>query len=126
MFSFKNLSIILSILGFTLFITHLFAPEPVFSLFQISENESSFFNARRTSILYLGISVLSFLGRNELHSNLRQKVCIVISVIMFGLAFLGIYEYLIGVAGIGIGIAVLTEIFIGAGFIRIWFNNRNN
>lgn len=126
MFRFKNLSVILSILGFSLFVSHLLMPELVFSLFEIPENESAFFNARRTSILYLGVCVLSFLGRNAMHSQLRQSFCVGVSIIMFGLAILGIYEYLAGFAGLGIMIAVITEVVIGVGFMKNWLSNKDN
>ena len=47
-----------------------------------------------------------------------------LSVIMLGLASLGIYEFARGFAGVGIWIAIVAEVFLGVNHLRIWFSNR--
>jgi hypothetical protein len=101
----------------------LFLPEPIFFVFQIPETDSAFFIARRAAMLFLGIGVLSWLGRDAHHCQLRQSVCVGLALAMLGLAGLGTGEYLRGYAGAGIGLAVITEALIGFAYIKIWLAN---
>ena len=123
MIGFKPLSIFTAILSLILFLSLLFLPKPIFFIFQIPEFDSAFFIARRAAMLFLGIAVICWLGRDALHSPSRQSVCRGLAVAMLGLACLGIFEYLRGFAGLGIGLAVITEAIIGAAYLKIWFKN---
>lgn len=125
MIGFKPLSIITAALSLVLFSLLLFLPEPIFLIFQIPETDSAFFIARRAAMLFLGIGILSWLGRDAHHSALRQSVCLGLAVAMIGLAGLGTGEYLRGYAGIGISLAVLTEALIGIAYVKIWIDNRH-
>ena len=124
MIKFKPLSIFTAILSLILFFSLLFLPEPIFFIFHIPEADSAFFIARRAAMLFLGISVLCWLGRGAANSPSRQSVCMGLAVAMLGLACLGVFEYLRGFAGLGIGLAVITEVIIGAAYLKIWFENR--
>ena len=125
MIKFKMVSIITAVIAFTLCGVLLLTPEVLFMLFNIDENSSAFFIGRRAAMLFLGISVLSWVGRNAEHSSSRQSVCLGLSVSMFALAFLGVAEYLRGYAGIGILLAVMTEVVIASLYFKIWFSYKN-
>jgi len=121
---FKILSIVTALIAFTLFVNLLFYPKLIFSLFEIPENESAFFISRRAAMLFLGVGVLSWLIRNVIHSVARQAVCAGLTVMMFGLALLGSIEYFRGYVGLGIGLAVLTELLLGLAYFKVWFMHR--
>jgi hypothetical protein len=102
----------------------LVAPVLIFKLFQVQGNESAFFISRRAAMLFLGIASFLWLGRNATHSELRQAICVGLSLSMFALAILGVFEFVRGFVGMGIFVAVLTETVIGFAYYRIWKNNR--
>lgn len=124
MIEFKRLSTIMAIIAFVLFACLLLMPESIFYLFQIPENESAFFISRRAAMLYLGIGVLSWLGRNAVNSLTRQSVCMGLAVAMLGMATLGAFEFIRGFAGVGIGLAVATELLLGIAYLKVWLANR--
>jgi hypothetical protein len=103
----------------------LLAPEVMFYLFQIPESESAIFMSRRAAILFLGIGLLSWLVRNATHSTSTQSIKMSFAIIMFGLVLLGSFEYIIGNAGIGIGLAIITELLLGVAYSKLWLSNRN-
>ena len=125
MIDFKPLSTVTAIITFTLFLCLLIVPEMIFILFQIEESESAFFISRRAAMLFLGISIFSWLGRNAVHSISRQSICIGLAISMFGLAVLGSVEFLRGYAGVGVGLAVVTELLLGIAYTNIWLLNRH-
>ena len=124
MIEFKKLSTIMAIITFVLFLLLLVVPEIIFILFQIPENTSAFFISRRAAMLFLGISVFSWLGRNSLHSELRQAICLGLSISMLSLAGLGLFELFRGFSGIGIILAVITELFLGVAYLNIWLGHK--
>ncbi len=75
-------------------------------------------------MLFLGISVLSWFGRNAEHSELRQAMCIGLAASMFCLAALGSGEFARGYAGPGIWLAIVTETALGIAYIKIWLKYR--
>ncbi|KDC48903.1 MULTISPECIES: hypothetical protein [Alteromonadales] len=125
MIKFKIVSIITAVIALTLCVIFILIPEVLFMLFNIDENSSAFFIGRRAAMLFLGISVFSWFGRNAEHSESRQAICLSLSVSMFALAFLGSAEYLRGFAGIGISLAVITEATLALLYFKIWFNYKN-
>jgi uncharacterized membrane protein len=125
MIEFRKLSTITAIITFGLFLVLLFFPEIIFILFQIPDNNSAFFISRRAAMLFLGIAVFSWLGRNALHSELRQAICVGLSISMLALAGLGLFELIRGFSGIGIGLAIATEFFIGVSYFRIWLGSKS-
>jgi hypothetical protein len=120
MVSYKILSTVTAVIALTLFFLLLFMPEIIFLLFQVQGNESAFFISRRAAMLFLGIAVFSWIGRNALHSESRQAICIGMSVSMLALAVLGVIEYARNFVGIGIFIAVVTEVALGVAYFQIW------
>ncbi|MEO9946543.1 MAG: hypothetical protein ABJH28_14550 [Paraglaciecola sp.] len=125
MIKFKVTSTITAVIAFTLCLVLILIPEVLFMLFHIDENSSAIFMARRAAMLFLGISVFSWFGRNAKHSESRQAICLSLSISMFALAFLGSAEYLRGYAGIGILLAVITEATLAFMYFKIWFRCKN-
>ena len=125
MIEFRKLSMITAIITFALFLVLLFFPEIIFILFQIPDNDSAFFISRRAAMLFLGIAVFSWLGRNAPHSELRQAICVGLSISMLALAGLGLFELIRGFSGLGIGLAIATEIFLGVSYFKIWAGNKS-
>jgi hypothetical protein len=123
--NYKSVSTVTAFIAFILFLILLVAPVLIFMLFQVQGNESAFFISRRAAMLFLGIASFLWLGRNAIHSELRQAICIGLSLSMFALAVLGIFEFVRGFVGIGIFVAVSTEIIIGFAYYRVWKNKRN-
>jgi hypothetical protein len=123
--NYKSVSTVTAFIAFILFLILLVAPVIIFMLFQVQGNESAFFISRRAAMLFLGIASFLWLGRNAIHSELRQAICVGLSLSMFALAVLGIFEFIRGFVGIGIFVAVSTEIIIGFAYYRIWKNNGN-
>jgi len=120
MLEFKNISIITAAITLILCVILMLAPEVIFLIFDIEESSSAFFIGRRAAMLFLGLSVLLWAGRNAPHSESRQAVCLGLAVSMSGLAVLGIAEYARGYAGLGILLAVITEIALAALYFRVW------
>ncbi len=126
MIEFKKLSSITAIITFTLFLLLLFIPEIIFLLFQVQENESAFFISRRAAMLFLGIAVFSWVGRNALHSESRQAICIGMSISMSAMAMLGLFELARNFVGFGILPAVVTEALLAVAYYKIWISNSNH
>ncbi len=122
---FKILSITTACIAFILFAVLLFIPNLVFIIFEISGNESASFIARRAAMLFLGVGVISWLIRNSEHSELRQSICIGLTVLMFSLSLLGTIEFIRGFAGPGIGLAIVTELILGVSYFKIWMSGKN-
>ncbi|WP_432452911.1 MULTISPECIES: hypothetical protein [unclassified Agarivorans] len=125
MIKFKMVSVITAVIALTLCLVFLITPEVIFMLFNIDENSSAFFIGRRAAMLFLGISLITWVGRNASHSDSRQAVCLGLAISMFSLAVLGTIEYLRGFAGFGISLAVMTETFLALLYFKIWFSCKN-
>lgn len=121
MLNFNIVSLSTAFIATALCIALLFAPEIIFRLFTIEEDSSAFFIGRRTAMLFLGIAVLSWVGRNAAHSESRQAICLGLAVSMFALALMGIAEYIRGFVGIGIFLAVVTECILAVMYFTIWY-----
>ncbi|MEP3345923.1 MAG: hypothetical protein ABJN34_01915 [Litoreibacter sp.] len=98
----------------------LFAPGIVYWLFGVEASETADFIARRTAMLFAGLSVLTFMTVDTESDELRQTVSLSMAVAMSGLAILGMFELLRGVAGIGMLVAVAAELFFAFYYLRFW------
>ncbi len=121
--SFKLISIATAALMLMSALMMGFAPKYVFLLFALEGNDIIGLFMRSVAILFFGLAVLSWTGRNAVHSQLRQTICIGMMVIMGGLAVLGFGEFARGFAGIGILGAAITEALFAMGYIKIWQKN---
>ncbi|MBE0368398.1 hypothetical protein [Pseudoalteromonas aurantia] len=126
MVSFKNLSVMTALITFGLCITLLFTPEVIFNLFQIEGHDSAFFISRRAAILFLGISIIAWAGRCAPESDSRLAISLGLTVSMIALALIGALEYFRGFVGLGIFLAIVTEVALGAAYGNIWFSSRKN
>jgi len=124
MISFKDLSLIMSVIAILLFAVLLLAPNLIFILFAVEGNESAYFLARRAALLFLGYALISFAARNAQASAARQAISVGIAVAMLSLAVLGLVELSRGYAGIGILLAISAELFIGLSYLFIWNKNQ--
>lgn len=116
--SYNLVSKLASALCFVLFLSLLFMPGLIYWVFGISGNDVSDLMARRAAMLFLGITVMTFLSRNAAQSQLRQSVCLGLAVMMAALAVVGIYEFIRNAVSAGIWLAILTEI----GFALAYFS----
>jgi len=123
---FNILSIVTSIIAGLLFICLLLFPEFIFMLFEINGNESAYFISRRAAMLFLGYAIISYLARNAQPSMTRQALAFGLGVTMFSLAILGLIELLRGAAGIGILLAIGTELLIAGCYFLVWNSNRSD
>ncbi len=124
MFKFKTVSMVTAVAALVLCVILLSVPEVIFELFNVDDNSSAFFFGRRAAMLFLGIAVLSWVGRNASHSESRQAICLGLATSMLALAILGIFEYLRGFAGVGILLAVITEVCLFSMYFKIWLSNK--
>ena len=125
MFKYKIVSTFTALISITLCVVLMLAPEVIFSLFNIQEHDSAFFLGRRAAMLFLGISVFSWVGRNAVNSESRQAICLGLAISMLTLALLGTVEYLRGYAGIGIFLAVVTETILAVLYFKVWLSCKN-
>ena len=125
MLEFKNISLVTSVITLVLCVILILAPEVIFLIFDVEESNSAFFIGRRAAMLFLGLSVLLWAGRNAPHSESRQAICLGLAVSMFGLAVLGIAEYARGYAGLGIFLAVTTEVALAALYFRVLLRHKD-
>lgn len=122
--SYKAVSFAASALYFALFACLLLSPEVIYWLFGINGHPSADLLAKRAGMLFLGLAVLSFVGRDAPPSNLRRTVVIAISTTLGGLIVIGVYEFLRGTAGAGIWCAIAGEtVFLGL-YLNVLFRGR--
>lgn len=124
MITFKPLSTVTASIAFCLFLSLLLIPEMIFQLFQIQEHPSAFFIGRRAAMLFLGIAIFSWVSRNAPHSDARQGMCLGLAISMLALAILGLVEYVRDFAGVGIMLAIVTEVLLAAAYFNVWFCNK--
>ncbi len=119
--TFKFMSMASAILAIVLCIGLLIIPTAVLAVFGVEGNDAASFIARRASILFLGLAIISFFGRHAIHSDLRQAVILGMSLIFSCLALLGTAEWLRGFAGQGALMPIAAEILYSAGYWVLWF-----
>ncbi len=120
--SFYTLSIITAIAGLLLGLGWLFAGSKLFKRWGINAHLDGLLVGRRLGAVYLGISVILFLGRSAPSSDLRTALCIGMLMSMLMLALLGLYEFRARRANALILVSVALELFLAAGFVGILLN----
>ncbi|MCM5552925.1 hypothetical protein [Pleomorphomonas sp. NRK KF1] len=76
---------------------------------------------RRLGVIYLGLALMFFLGRNASPSDFRSAVCLVMAGAVAVLAALGLFEYLARRAGVGIFRSVVGEAVLSVAFVWLWW-----
>lgn len=70
-------------------------------------------------MMFMGISAMIFLSRNAEASQLRQNLCLGLAIMMAALAVIGIFEFARGVVGVGIWLAITTEIAFAMAYFKL-------
>lgn len=117
--SFKTVTSIVATLAFALCAALLFTPALLNWLFQIDHSDSGIFMGRRAAMLFLGFGTLALLSRNSRIRETQRIIATSITAAMAGLALLGLFEFISGGVGIGIFVAIITEVLICAAYTPI-------
>lgn len=117
-FSFRTLSVFTAVLCFLLAATWGFTPDALLATWDIEYSLAAGLIARRIAVLFLALSVIFFLVRNEAPSTIRTALSNGFMVGCWGLAILGFGEWLNGHAGPGILLAVGVELALGLAFFQ--------
>lgn len=121
---FRLLSGITALIAALLSVALMGIPEVLFYLFNIEASDATYFMGRRASILFLGLALVSWQIRNISDNTAQLGVSLSFMVIMFGLAILGSIEFTLGNAGVGIFLAIITELTLGLFYLKIWREKR--
>jgi hypothetical protein len=114
---FRSLCVVTSCIAFVLSAVFIVVPGIIEVLFDIEAGPSAEFLARRSGVVFLGVSVLTFAARKITDFAARRAISLGMAVMMTGLSVLGSIEFLRGVSGIGTIAAAALEVAIGVGFI---------
>jgi len=114
--SFSIVAIATSIAGLILGIGWLFAGNLLHKRWRMASTAASLLIGRRLGAVYLGISVMLFLGRSAPPSDFRSAICAGMLMALAFLAGLGLFELKARRAGPGILVSVVLEIVLAVGF----------
>jgi hypothetical protein len=117
--SFNIVVTITSIAGLVLGIGWMFAGSKLFKRWGIDAHVDGLLVGRRLGAVYLGVSMMLFMGRSAPPSDLRVAVCIGMLFSMVVLAGLGLLEYRARRANALILISVALEVFLALGFVWV-------
>lgn len=121
--SYPLISVFAGALCLVLSVNLLLAPNFIYWIFGIVGNENADLMSRRASMLFLGLAFITFQSRNAAASELRKILCMGLGIMMAGLAAMGIFEYMRGAVGLGIWLAILTEITFSVGYFSLYKSN---
>jgi hypothetical protein len=117
-FSFRTLATFTALLCFVLAFVWGFLPDMLLSIWSVEYSGATGLVSRRSAVLFLALGVMFYRARRAPPSSTRRALSAGVVVGCFGLAALGLGEWLNGHAGPGILLAVIVEIALGLGFIR--------
>jgi hypothetical protein len=80
--------------------------------------------SRRAAMFMLGVSVLMFVSRNLPPSKARQLICMATGITLFGLNFMGWFEFIRGTVNNSIFVAITIETILWVSFAFILIKNR--
>lgn len=118
--SYKILSLCAATLWMVLSVCLLLVPDFIYWIFGIVGNDTADLMSKRAAMLFLGLSILAFMSRDEPTSTLRQSLIIAFGASMFGLMCIGIFEFIRGEAGFGIWLAILVEMSFSICYFFLW------
>ncbi|MFJ2362413.1 hypothetical protein ACIPIN_01620 [Pseudomonas sp. NPDC087697] len=116
--SFRTLSTFTAGLCFVLALIWGLMPEVMLAIWSVGYSEATGLVARRGAVLFVALGVMFYLARNTPPSATRSALSSGLMVGVFGLAALGVGEWLNGHAGPGILLAVAVEIALGLAFLQ--------
>lgn len=117
--SYSFISKLASALCFILFLSLLLVPGLIYWIFGLIGNEVSDLMARRAAMSFLGVAVVTYLSRETPPSQLRANLCLGLAIMMAGLAAVGVFEFIRGAVGIGIWLAIVTEIGFALAYFKL-------
>lgn len=118
MLTFRTLSTFTAALSVALALVWGLAPEWLLSIWQVEYSTATGLVARRNAMLFLALGVMLYMARQAPPCATRRALCNGMATGVFGLAVLGVGEWLSGNAGPGIFLAVITEVALGLAFIQ--------
>ncbi len=121
---FYRLSLAAAFLFGALSLTLIFLPEIVYWLFQLEGNTLGDLLGKRAGMLFLGLAILCFYARTSISPEVRSLVALAVASSMGGMAMVGLYELVWGMAGPGILVAVAIELTLAALYSAQWVENR--
>lgn len=116
--SFRTLSTFTAGLCFVLALIWGFMPDVMLSIWSVGYSDATGLVARRSAVLFVALGVMFYLARNASPSVSRNALSSGLMVGVFGLAALGVGEWLNGHAGPGILLPVAVEIALGLAFLQ--------
>jgi len=99
----------------------IFAGGGVLKEWGVEMTDGALILCRRLGVMYLGLALMFFLGRNAGPSDFRSAVCLVMAGTVAVLALLGLFEFLARRAGKGIFRSALAEAALAAAFVWVWW-----
>ncbi|WP_229219617.1 DUF2867 domain-containing protein [Duganella sp. BJB1802] len=121
---FKSVALISSAICCALFCIWMFAPATLLQLWGVGYSNAAGLVARRNAALFAGLGLMLFLVRNSPASAARAGISAGVALASLILAALGMFEYLSGAAGLGIGSAIIPEIALTVVFTVLWRADR--
>jgi hypothetical protein len=94
-----------------LFVTFAFFPVIPFTMLGVAMTPEGLLMARRMAALFLGISLILWLLRDAVDSDMRRSVCLALSISMAALALFGFFDWLGGRNGPGVFIGIVVEVY---------------
>jgi hypothetical protein len=120
MIRFKTMAQLSSALCAVLFCVWMFAPATLLHTWDVAYAESAGIVARRNAALFAALALTLYLVREAPAGVARASVCAGFALGSAILAALGVFEFVSGHAGAGIGSAVVVEIAMAAQFALRW------
>lgn len=117
--SFSFIATVTSIAGMILGIGWMFAGTMLFKRWGLDVHTDGLLVGRRLGAVYLGISVILFMGRSAPPSDLRIAISVGILFAMVVLAGLGLFEFRAKRANSAILVSVALEVFLALGFAGV-------
>jgi len=117
-FSFRTLATFTAVLCFALAIVWGLLPQRLLAFWSVDYSGPTGLVARRSAMLFLGLGVMFYYARLAPPSAARRALTTGFMAGCFGLAIMGVLEWLDGQAGPGILLAVGVEIALGLGFAQ--------
>ena len=119
--TFQIMAHIMTVAACLLGLRFIFAGVGVLREWGIEESAGALMLFRRLGVIYLGLGLMFFLGRNAAHSDFRSAVCLVMGGAVAVLACLGLSDFLARRAGAGIFRSIAGEAVLAAAFVWLWW-----
>jgi hypothetical protein len=118
--TFKVVAFLMTFAGCLLGFRFTFAGASILKEWGIEVTDGSLVMCRRIGVLYFGLALMFFLGRNAPPSDLRSAVCLGIAGALALLGCLGIFEFRAGRVTSGVIVPIIIEIVFAAVFVWVW------